>query len=76
MPLATDRDPSGVKQKNPSLITGPPIGNLFLAGEAEGPATFGHSCEVWAGYPANLTSLHGSATSFPSLSYVRVFSAP
>ena len=31
MPLATDRDPSGVKQKNLSLATGPQIGNLFLA---------------------------------------------
>ena len=31
MPLATDRDPSGVKQKNLSLVTGPLIGNLFLA---------------------------------------------
>ena len=31
MPLATDRDPSGVKQKNLSLTTGPQIGNLFLA---------------------------------------------
>ena len=30
MPLATDRDPSGVKQKNLSLTTGSQIGNLFL----------------------------------------------
>ena len=31
MPLATDRDPSGVKQKNLPVTTGPQIGNLFLA---------------------------------------------
>ena len=31
MPLATDRDPSGVKQKNLALTTGPQIGSLFLA---------------------------------------------
>ena len=31
MPLATDRDPSGVKQKNLSFTAGPPIGNLILA---------------------------------------------
>ena len=31
MPLANDRDPSGVKQKNLSLTTGPQIGNLCLA---------------------------------------------
>ena len=35
MPLATDRDPSGVKQKNPSLTTGPQIGNVFLARSQE-----------------------------------------
>ena len=31
MPLAIDRDPSGVKQQNLSLTTGPQIGSLFLA---------------------------------------------
>ena len=38
MPLATDRDPSGVRQKNLSLTTGPQIENLFLA-RSQGSAT-------------------------------------
>ena len=31
MPLANDRDPSGVKPRDLSLTTGPQIGKLFLA---------------------------------------------